>query len=331
MDSTRLRRGIALFTSAALLATMTAATVASPASAAKPKCQGVTATIVGTRKADRIIGTSKRDVIVAKGGADKVFGRGGNDLICGGPGNDRLVGQGGIDKLIGGAGADKLYGGPGPDRLFAGPGPDLAAGQLGNDVIDGGIGVDTCFQNTGSGPVVRCEKPLVVPPEPPTLVIAYADVNTNHEWDDGDIMISEIVDTNEDGVVSGGDTIRMGQYPTTPFAIIPAAVRQTFESWGTSHTVAPTGINVSLSVVRVESTSGSEHEWYTDASVLGDTYFERDAGDTAASFLIDDPAEAAPDQVAVDADSPSKPERDLSLSLNGKGDDGFIDVKIYVS
>ena len=39
-------------TSAALLAAMSAATVASPASAAKPRCQGQTATIVGTKKAD---------------------------------------------------------------------------------------------------------------------------------------------------------------------------------------------------------------------------------------------------------------------------------------
>ena len=74
MRMTRLSRSLALVAAAALLATMTAATVASPASAAKPKCQGKVATIVGTQKADIIRGTAKRDVIVAKGGADRIYG-----------------------------------------------------------------------------------------------------------------------------------------------------------------------------------------------------------------------------------------------------------------
>lgn len=165
------RRALALVTSAALLASLAAATVAAPTVAAKPKCMGLAATIVGTNGPDRIVGTARRDVIVAKGGADRIFGRGGNDIICGGPGNDRLVGQGGLDKLIGGAGADRAFGGPGPDRLFGGPGPDFLAGQAGNDVLDGGIGVDTCYQGLGIGPVVRCELPAAPLPNLADLAV----------------------------------------------------------------------------------------------------------------------------------------------------------------
>mgnify|MGYP000261204039 CR=1 FL=1 len=55
MPRTRSQRLLALLTTAAVLATMSAATVASPAAAAKPKCAGQTATIVGTKQADRIV------------------------------------------------------------------------------------------------------------------------------------------------------------------------------------------------------------------------------------------------------------------------------------
>ncbi|MGE5281465.1 MAG: hypothetical protein ACM3N0_03925 [Chloroflexota bacterium] len=63
------------------------------------RCLGRRATIVGTRKADKLIGTPHRDVIAALGGRDEVRGLGGPDLICGGKG---------VDKLFGGAGRDEV-------------------------------------------------------------------------------------------------------------------------------------------------------------------------------------------------------------------------------
>ena len=153
-----IRRSLTLVAGAALLATMTAATVAAPASAAKPKCAGKTATIVGTAKGEVIRGTRKADVIVARGGNDRIYGRGGNDTICGGAGNDRVVGGGGRDVLLGQNGRDRLYGGPGRDRLLGGQA---------NDYLNGGTGNDACLQGSGSGAWLNCERPAPAVPPPP--------------------------------------------------------------------------------------------------------------------------------------------------------------------
>lgn len=79
-----------------------------PGPGRKPRCGGERATIVGTRRGDRLVGTPGDDVIYAGRGKDKVNGRGGDDIICGGAGNDRLKGGPGADRLIGGKGRDRL-------------------------------------------------------------------------------------------------------------------------------------------------------------------------------------------------------------------------------
>lgn len=63
------------------------------------RCMGHKATIVGTRRADKLIGTRHRDVIAALGGKDEVRGLGGADLICGGKGKDKLLGGPGRDQV----------------------------------------------------------------------------------------------------------------------------------------------------------------------------------------------------------------------------------------
>jgi hypothetical protein len=157
-----IRRALVLLAAATLTAALATGELATGVEAAKPKpkCQGFTATIVGTQKGEVIRGTARRDIIVAKGGADRIYGRGGNDLICAGTGND---------VVYGGPGADVIWGQLGRDRLYGNAGPDFVAGQVGNDMLNGGIGVDTCFQGTGSGPVLRCERPTppASPPPPP--------------------------------------------------------------------------------------------------------------------------------------------------------------------
>jgi uncharacterized repeat protein (TIGR01451 family) len=70
------------------------------------RCAGTRATIVGTRRADKLKGTVRRDVIAGLAGNDRIFGLAGNDLICGGSGNDRLFGGTGKDRLRGGPGID---------------------------------------------------------------------------------------------------------------------------------------------------------------------------------------------------------------------------------
>ncbi len=134
--------------------------IATSAEAAKPRCAGMKATIVGTNGDDRIIGTRGRDVIVAKGGDDVVEGRGGADVICGGAGNDTILAGAGSDLVYGDAGTDLLRGGPGDDRLSPGAGgggsafgdagdDTLAAGAVGQKLY-GGAGRDllkTAFEN----------------------------------------------------------------------------------------------------------------------------------------------------------------------------------------
>jgi Ca2+-binding RTX toxin-like protein len=71
-----------------------------------PRCAGQTATILGTRKADRIKGSPGPDVIAGLAGRDRIQGLRGNDRLCGGRGRDRLLGGRGRDRLIGGPGLD---------------------------------------------------------------------------------------------------------------------------------------------------------------------------------------------------------------------------------
>lgn len=76
--------------------------IAPATSEAAQRCFGKRATIVGTKKAERLRGTRRADVIWAAGGRDRLIGLGGRDRLCGGAGNDRLLGGNGSDRLDGG-------------------------------------------------------------------------------------------------------------------------------------------------------------------------------------------------------------------------------------
>jgi uncharacterized delta-60 repeat protein len=131
-----------------------------------PRCAGKRATIVGSRRAERLKGTRRSDVIVALGGNDKIAGGRGNDIICGGDGNDtasgdagkdRVYGQNGKDNLSGGDANDRLDGGSGNDKLNGGGGKDGLLGGAGKDRLAGGGGRDSC--NGGGGKdAATCEK-----------------------------------------------------------------------------------------------------------------------------------------------------------------------------
>jgi glucose/arabinose dehydrogenase len=95
-----------------------------PPPGSAPTCNGIRATIVGTRGNDVRRGTPRRDVMAGLAGNDRLIGLAGNDLICGGRGNDRLRGGAGRDTLRGGPGRDILRGGAGRDTLRGGPGAD---------------------------------------------------------------------------------------------------------------------------------------------------------------------------------------------------------------
>ncbi|GAA3523336.1 calcium-binding protein [Nocardioides daeguensis] len=181
------RRLRALGGLAALVAALAVPVPAADA-AAKPRCGGLRATIVGTSGDDVLRGTRGKDVIVGRGGDDRILGRGGRDVICGGGGKDvivsgstggsRLLGEGGADRvagngagdrveggvgndvlqttargvtITGGAGDDRLTGGAYDDRLDGGPGDDALHGGAGSDILHGDDGADRLWTDGGVG------------------------------------------------------------------------------------------------------------------------------------------------------------------------------------
>ena len=170
-------------------------------------------------------------------------------------------------------------------------------------------------------------------PEPPTLVIAYSDVNTNHFYDPGDVMIAKIVDTTKDNVINAGDTIKMGQYPVSPAIITPAVLRGPFLDWRVKELpVSSADLDADVDIVKVWSSAANrEFTWVQNnsAGTKRDEYRETDG--TYTSFLVDDtdpPTE--PDIVDTDIASPSQPTNTNTAVAPGLGDDGFIDVDILV-
>jgi Ca2+-binding RTX toxin-like protein len=113
--------------------------------------KGVSCTITGTAKGDKLKGTSKKDVICGLGGNDRVSGGKGNDQIIGGTGNDRLNGGAGKDRLLGNAGKDRLTGAAGADRIDGGAGNDKIIGSTGKDRLAGGAGNDRITADDNKG------------------------------------------------------------------------------------------------------------------------------------------------------------------------------------
>ncbi len=313
------QRVLAVIVSAGLLASLTVTAIAAPVSAAKPKCGGKTATILGTGKSEVIRGTAKADVIVARGGNDTIYGRGGNDIICGGAGNDRIVGATGNDLILGQLGLDKLFGGAGRDRLLGGPADDRLAGGPGNDA---------CLQGSGMGLSLSCERPAV---GLQTLAIAYSDMNGNHVFDTGDVLISRLVDTSGDNAPSAGDTIEMGKYPTSMTPTLGD-----FADWQVrSHTVASVSRATATSVT-VFSTSGGRHTWRMRVAPPVDAYEETYVeGSDVYSGIADNSDEPLKitfyfNELSTDVGSPSQPATEIPFTQAlGNGDDRFIDVGIY--
>lgn len=118
-------------------------------------CQGVPATIVGTKSSDVIDGTPGPDVIVTMGGNDLIDAGAGDDLICAGAGDDHIDAGDGADRIYAGSGHDLALGGDGDDTIFLGSGTDIGFGDTGYTQVDGstqgvtGGGNDSLFGGPG--------------------------------------------------------------------------------------------------------------------------------------------------------------------------------------
>lgn len=137
-------RTILVVVPALLLATSVLAT---PATAAVPRCFGEKATIVGTSADDVLNGSSRRDVIAGRGGDDVIKGHGRADLICAGKGDDVVRGGDGVDLMFGQGGNDEIFGQAG---FF-----NQAVPGSGNDFVNGGPspGDEVIYLDAG-GPIV---------------------------------------------------------------------------------------------------------------------------------------------------------------------------------
>jgi len=203
MGTGTVRRVIAVLGSVTLLASLTVATVAAPASAARPKCDGHTATIVSRKRVIR--GTNRADVIVAKGAkGNTIYGKKGADVICAGRGQDTVYGARGNDTIFGGEAKDKLFGGRGRDVLIGGPKPDR---------LDGGPQTDNCQQGPGAGTEVNCEEAdmsvdVECPPSGGLGVVPCTATVHNHGPDDASYFLARGEGTevgHPDCVPSGWD------------------------------------------------------------------------------------------------------------------------------
>ncbi len=354
----QLRRGGAVLISSTVVTALAVTALAGPAAAAKPTCMGQKATIVGTDKADVLLGSAKRDVIVARAGNDIIIGRGGNDIICAGAGDDRvagnagsdrIAGQVGDDRLFGGAGADyvfggagsdlvagnggvdRLFGGPSNDVLFGGLGPDVIGGGKGDDTLAGGVGVDLCSQGAGMGVKIDCELPPAaaapVVPVPADLVVAYSDIDGKAGYTDGDVLIAKIVDTNLDGVVSQGDTIKMDKFPKELWPGTPSKPAPFGEWRKKTHEIMHVD-EAGSKRVDVSSKDG-RHLWVDDAK---EVYFEETDGATIKraasnpqSRIVDAFVKDVDNVIAIQSGSPSDPDDDpYSDDSDERGDEPHV-------
>lgn len=183
---------------AVVVATSAAVTFvpAGPAAAA-PYCKGLTVTIHGGPRDDRLRGTRGRDVIHAGPGNDVVFGQAANDVLCGGPGRDVITGGPGNDLLDGGKGhdavsfesarrrvtidlANHVASGQGVDGLVSvasavgGRGDDDIRGTRKTNVLVGGLGDDRLLGLGGTDVLEPLEGDDFVDGGPGKDVLSYA-------------------------------------------------------------------------------------------------------------------------------------------------------------
>jgi Ca2+-binding RTX toxin-like protein len=119
-----------------------------------PMCQGQhRATILGTRRDDRIVGTRAMDVIVTFGGDDHVSRLRGGDKVCAGPGNDTVTdsrqGQVWLDL---GSGDDRVADVKNLSGVRGGPGDDRITVPITTIDVDAGPGDDTLRAVPGGPP-----------------------------------------------------------------------------------------------------------------------------------------------------------------------------------
>jgi hypothetical protein len=158
-------------------------------------------------------------------------------------------------------------------------------------------------------------------PAPKVLALAFTDLDGDHVFGGGDVLIAKLVDTNGDEVLSAGDTIRLGRYPTN---LTPGPAD--FADWNvTSHVV--TGIVPHPAVWVEVATAAGSHHWFDDGD--DESYWEEASPSPAEGAFFRDYAGPSgyPDVVHVQLGSPSEPATAIpAVELARPSDDALIDV-----
>ncbi len=160
------------------------------------------------------------------------------------------------------------------------------------------------------------------------LARAYIDVNRNGDYDGAiDVNISQLLDSDENGIPSVGDEVLLGQYPTT-FDPCPAEICQSLGAY-------VTGPFVVDSVTPTPSTTifvGSNAEAYLwNATQSSQERFERQStAPTSANLdLFRDQHTASPttDVTKITQTGLASPDTPAFISSIITGDDYFINVE----
>jgi hypothetical protein len=172
-----------------------------------------------------------------------------------------------------------------------------------------------------------CVTPPPPDPEPETLAVAYSNLDGVDGYDPGgaDVLISKLVDSNADGVVSAGDRAVMNDYPLDYGAA-------SFGSFSvTSHEVnsgltSPTYVQVEVDAGRLR--------WFNSVGLVPDYMSEQyDEYDTSLSTRLDirDSIGFPGDRISVNTDAPSLPLTGMNLGIpTNEVDNAFIDVDLFL-
>jgi hypothetical protein len=157
------------------------------------------------------------------------------------------------------------------------------------------------------------------------LAVAFTDRNGNHTYEPGtDKLIASLLDTNHDHVVSVGDTIHWGTYPTS--AGDGNGPRGHFR--GHDLLVEAVG-SASSSGVEVQTALGSVSWAHVEgtrafdqfATAGGDSFRGLDTTGGAGDLLFANPSVHGPGHPDTPVDT---------FSLDPVGNHGFLDVLIFV-
>ena len=166
------------------------------------------------------------------------------------------------------------------------------------------------------------------PPDGSTvLAVAYTNVDGIDGYDEtADVLIAKLIDSNEDGIVSVGDTAVTGRYPLDS----DATSFGTFQT--TTHTVTGV-INAFFEQVLVEVGADTEMEWMVAPELAQWSEIDEISQAFRQTVLVDGHVAGWGNAIQADplSPSPSAPDTYVRFSdLGADNDESFLEVDILV-